>query len=305
MGKIHHHDGHRSRERQRYQQQAESLPKGDGVFRVASFNVENLFDRVDDPRTFDEETPPKSDADLRNLAKALKASNADVVTLQEVENVKVLKSFLDQNLPGVYPHVVLVEGNDPRGIDVAVISKHPLSNVRSHKNNRFRVPESRYSIRFKRDLLKVDVQVGPYPVSVYTTHYKSHGGGKEADDQRLAEALETRRILQEDMKRFPGRRIVVTGDFNDTPRSPVGRVFLPNKSSAWHLNDGLESVPGHQRTTHAPTHRTIDYVLYSDSMEREYVGGGVQVLPERDMGSDHYLIYADFRLADQKSGKGS
>lgn len=296
MGKIHRRDHRQDTHTRQSYAPKQAAAKEEGVFRVASFNVENLFDQVDDPRTFDEETPPKTTQELRNLARTLKSSGADVIALQEVENVGVLKSFLDERMPGLYPHVALVEGNDPRGIDVAVISKHPITGVKSHKGNRWQVPSSRYKGGFKRDFLKVDVQVGKYPVSVFTTHFKSQGGGKEADDQRLGEALEGRRIVQEEMRRFPGRRIVVTGDFNDTPRSRVAQVFLPRSSNDWHLNDGLASVPGNQRITHDPTHRTIDYVMYSDSMKDEYIGGGIQVLPEPERGSDHYLIYADFKL---------
>lgn len=272
-----------------------------GAFRVASYNVENLFDAIDDPDRRDEDTPPKDEEGMRRLAQALKKADADVVALQEVENLQVLNQFLDKHMPGVYPHRVLVEGNDMRGIDVAVISKHPVDKVESHKGNRFQVPDGSRAGSFKRDFLKVDVRVGRYPFSVYTTHFKAQSGGKVADDHRLGEAREAKRILEADMRKYPERRFVVTGDFNDTPDSPVGRVFLPRDRNQWHLNDALAEVPKSQRITHPVTKRSIDFVLYPDSMQAEFLGGGIQRLPETERGSDHLLIYADFRFQNSPS----
>ncbi len=274
-----------------------------GTFRVASYNVENLFDAIDDPDRKDEDTPPKDVEAMRKLAQTLKKADADVVALQEVENLQVLNQFLDENLPGLYPYRALVEGNDSRGIDVAVVSKHPIQGIQSHKDNRFPLPGGKGSTTFRRDLLRADVQVGSYPFSVYTTHFKAQGGGARADAVRLAEARETRRIVQEEMKAWPGRRYVVTGDFNDTPESEVGQVFLTGGPDSWRLRDALSAVPADQRITHPVTQRSIDFMLYPESLQDEFLAGGIQVTPETERGSDHLLIYADFRRPDSSSGK--
>lgn len=272
-----------------------------GTFRVASYNVENLFDAVDDPKRKDETTPPKDVEAMRRLAQALRQADADVVALQEVENIEILEHFLDEHLPGMYPHRVLVEGNDVRGIDVAVVSRHPILSVESHKDNEFKLPDGKKTTTFRRDLLRADLQVGAYPFSVYTSHFKAQGGGQKADDVRLAEARETRRIVQEEMAAWPGRRYVVAGDFNDTPDSAVGQVFLDE--GQWHLEDALAGVPSEERITHPITHRSIDYLLFPDFMKSEFLGGGIQRLPREERGSDHLLIHADFRLTNF-CGKG-
>ena len=256
-----------------------------------------------DPDTRDEDTPPKSPEDMRRLAAALKRADADVVALQEVENLSILNEFLDKFLPGMYPHRVLVEGNDGRGIDVAVISRHPVTGVESHKDDRFPVPGANKAGGFKRDFLKVDLRVGSYPFTVYTTHFKAQAGGQEADNHRLAEAQQARKILEQDMRRFPGRRFVVTGDFNDTPRSPVGRVFLSDRQDKPFLQDALAGLPSKDRVTHPPTRRSIDFMLYPGAMASEFLGGGIQQTPEAERGSDHLLLYADFRVQDFPSGK--
>lgn len=261
--------------------------------RIASFNVENLFDDIDDPRTKDEGTPPKSPQDMAKLARALGSADGDIVTLQEVENIDILNEFLDEYLPDKYPYRALVEGNDIRGIDVAVISKYPITSVQSHRGAKFPLPDGKQT-RFRRDLLRADVEVDGIPISVYTTHLKAQAGGQRADDVRLGEAKEVRRIIEEEMAPFPGHRYVLTGDFNDTPQSPVGRVFLGGEGEPMH--SALENLSGADSITHPCTHRAIDYLLYPNSMAGEFRGGGIQRLEREDMGSDHWLIYGDFQL---------
>lgn len=282
--------------------QAPARTSSDGTFRVASYNVENLFDAIDDPKRKDETTPPKDVEAMRRLAQALRKADADVVALQEVENIEILEQFLDEHLPGMYPHRVLVEGNDMRGIDVAVVSRHPIQSVQSHKDNKFPLPDGKKTTTFRRDLLRADIQVGSYPFSVYTTHFKAQSGGQKADDIRLAEARETRRIVQEEMAAWPGRRFVVTGDFNDTPESQVGQVFL--SGDQWHLEDALAHLSPQERITHPVTNRSIDFMLYPESMEAEFKGGGIQSLPREERGTDHLLIYADFRFPETSPEKG-
>ncbi len=261
------------------------------VLRVASYNVENLFDAIDDPVKRDEGTPPKSHEDMLKLANALRSADADVVSLQEVENIEILNEFLDTYLPDLYPYRVLVEGNDIRGIDVAVISKHPITGAVSHKDDRIPM-EDGSTTRFRRDFLRADIMVRGMPFSVYSTHFKAQSGGQRADDVRLAEAKEARRIIERDAAMFPNRRYVVTGDFNDVPSSDVGSVFLGGDDPF--LNSALESETN--KITHPVTYRTIDYLLYPDHMKDSFAGGGIQRLPDNERGSDHYLIYGDFRL---------
>lgn len=90
---------------------------------VASFNVENWFDAVDDPGRDEGDTPPKPEEAKRAVAALIREAGADVVTLQEMENRAGLDELADRYLePGRYPYRLLVEGNDGRGIDVAILS---------------------------------------------------------------------------------------------------------------------------------------------------------------------------------------
>lgn len=55
----------------------------------------------------------------------------DVLAVQEVEDIDTLRQFGRDDLGGLYPHVVLIEGNDPRLIDIGLLSKLPVGGVTS------------------------------------------------------------------------------------------------------------------------------------------------------------------------------
>lgn len=131
---------------------------------IMTFNVQNLFDNVDDPGKDDKANLPIeakqrpehiaacneieveswrneclsldwSDAavqhKLRALADTIRQVNggrgADIIALQEVENQAILERLRTEYLAGLgYRPAILVEGDDVRGIDVAFLSKLPL-----------------------------------------------------------------------------------------------------------------------------------------------------------------------------------
>ena len=132
---------------------------------IMSFNVENLFDNLDDPGKDDKAylpLPAKQDEthiracseievqswreeclylDWSDAAVAAKLAavaatirqvsdgrGADVIAFQEVENVRILERLRQEYLGDLgYQPAVLIEGTDARGIDVAFLSKFPLA----------------------------------------------------------------------------------------------------------------------------------------------------------------------------------
>ena len=153
--------------------------------------------------------------------------NADVLAVQEVEHIEILKQFNRDNLNNLYPHVALVEGNDSRLIDVGILSKLPLGPITSHQTATH--PEDPGRRVFGRDLLQVEIldAAGHKLFNLYNTHLKSHfvpvgedpvAGAQQANDRRRRQAEATSRILSR-MER-PNSRFVLLGDMNDPPESP-------------------------------------------------------------------------------------
>jgi len=246
---------------------------------------------------------PKSEKEQKAAAEMIRAMNADVVTLQEVQDMKILDKFVDTHLPGQYPYRALVDAHDPRGIDVACISKYPITNVVSHKDDRFPIPEENRTGTFKRDMLRVDLDVKGIPFTVYTVHLKAQSGGDRADHWRLGEAQEMRQIALREMGRYPSRRYVVTGDFNDTQRSPALQPLLSQDSSDWHLNNALAGKDPAAVNTHPSgrPNRQIDFILYPDEMQGEFKGAEVVDGPRAEEASDHLPVKAQFDL--KRTGK--
>ncbi len=103
------------------------------------------------------------------------STDVDVLAVQEVENIEALQTFNREYLGGAYPYVVLVEGNDPRLIDVGMLSKLPIGRIVSHQTEPDPVrPIDRV---FGRDLLQVDVfnlDRTKRLFTLFNTHLKSN-----------------------------------------------------------------------------------------------------------------------------------
>lgn len=273
---------------------ADPRPAQDNSFTLATYNVKNLFDDKDQNAELG--TTEKPEAELEALANNIASSHADVLTLQEVENLPVLQKFLQEHLPGVFQDVILVEGNDRRGIDVAVLSKFPVTQVVSHKDHQFPLADGSGQTSFNRDLLRVDLDVRGTPFTVYTSHFKSKRGGPRSDNERIAEAQETRRILAAEMAPFESRRFVVTGDLNDTPDSKTLRVLTEPYQGQPGLIDTLE---GHSNNLTFPSKRPkeqIDHILYPPHMADQLLGSQVYRDGDSKLASDHLMVISRWKV---------
>lgn len=271
-------------------------PRAPGI-KVATWNLENFFDGWDDPYREDEQTKPASVTAARRqrIADALLLLDADVVCLQEVENRFALEEFVAAYLPGANYEVVLIEGNDGRGIDVALLSRLPIEETRSYRHRRF-ADESGNSQRFQRDLLRVRIGA-PWNADVFVLHLKSQIGGDQADQVRAAEAREAAAILRSELERNPQWRALVAGDFNDTMDQPPLEAFLKSMSKGGAgFRDacaGTDKISYHQE----PHLSRIDFILLSPALAGDLAEAGVvdQMAGVDLLGtSDHYPVIARF-----------
>jgi endonuclease/exonuclease/phosphatase family metal-dependent hydrolase len=210
-----------------------------------------------------------------NTVKVIKGVKADVACVVEVENRPLLHSF-NRELLGTrkFDFSMVIDGNDPRGIDVGLLSKFPIHGIWSHIFD-----GTAQSRTFSRDCLEVEVEL-PSGQMMYTlcNHLKSRGYGSQAANdarrERQAEAL--RDILGH--YNLASDWVVVAGDMNDSPTRPpkVLRHFLdlPN------LFDVLElQFPGNvdaRWTYHYNAFEQIDYLLVSKPLKQKFVAAGVE-----------------------------
>ncbi len=239
--------------------------------RLATFNVENLMNRFDfsgfknqlqqdrtlalfaieneaDYRMLElARTIAHADDNRQLSALAIAATHADIICLQEVDNIEALKAFeygyLFKMVGAGYRQKYTTSGNDTRGIDVAVMLRNetahgqPIEFVRmtSHAHVTFEefglaTPEltalgnPAHERIFRRDCLEIDVTVGGAPLTVYSLHFKSMGSPRNGLDGRQAtmpvrnaEAKAVRRIVEERFgkDRAADKNWAVCGDLND------------------------------------------------------------------------------------------
>lgn len=254
----------------------------------------------------------------KNTAKVIKAVDADVQCIVEVEDRLTLEHFSESLLKGTgaYPYNMLIDGNDPRGIDVGLLSRHPITSVHTHV---FDKPSATSKSRiFSRDCLEVEITLpGNKPLFVLVNHFKSQGYGTKAsnDARRKLQADRVAEILGDyDLKKD---LVVVAGDFNDKPdNAPLAGLRamknltdvltrqFPDSKDRWTYKDKsqidylLVSKPLVDAMTIAGIERRG--LFEADRLTKNLPSGQVQPFPtvttDTNDASDHAAVWAEFNV---------
>ena len=206
-----------------------STPQNKVTFDIMSYNVENLFDTIDDPNKADEDFTPTGKLQW-NTAKYYEHLNhtVDAITnkgtnfpaivgLIEVENGTALNDLVNtSHLKGKGYKVVWHEGPDERGIDVALIyDSNRITLIGSRA-----IPVILESVTDPntRDILKVTVKVGSEDFNLFVNHWPSRRGGQdESEMHRIRAASVLRKEVDQILSVNPKANIICMGDFNDFP----------------------------------------------------------------------------------------
>lgn len=253
----------------------------------------------------------------RMTARVIKDVNADILAVIEAEDRIALKRFNDQLLKSInatYDCIMLIDGNDDRGIDVGLMTKSDINigAIVSH------VDDSTDGERiFSRDCPEFTISVGDQRLLILVNHLKSKGYGTPASSnaRRKAQATRVREIY--DLRRAEGvDSIIVVGDFNDTPDSDPLSPLLGNGSDLRDITehphfegDGRPGTYGNGTASNK-----IDYVLLSPALFNLVTKGGFwrmgvwggkngDLFPHYDemesathAASDHVAVWADINL---------
>ncbi len=201
--------------------------------RLVTYNVENLFDCQDDTLTNDEEflpgalrrwTPYRYWNKLHAVATALVTIGGDrapdLVGLCEVENDSVLHDLTRRSaLRTVRYDYLITTSTDPRGIDVALLYKPTTYRPFAHRSLRLpadQVPEGSHV----RDVLCVSGElVTGDTLDIFVCHLPSRLNGRRSARLRHSVVSVMRSAIDSLYTVRAVPRIVVMGDFNDTPDS--------------------------------------------------------------------------------------
>lgn len=282
--------------------------------RIATFNVENMFRRFPFAAPADRPEPPADSAAALSLAEladrvewrmlddenrtctalALRDLQADIVCLQEVEDLPTLRLFNERYVARIadieYRHALVIEGNDRRGIDVGLLSRHAVDWAATHQHvtyadlNLKRPGAARSDRVFQRDCLEAHFRLGRAGLALYVCHFKSMNAGRSSLDGRRdtrplreAEALAVRRAIE---ARFPDPAAadwLVAGDLNDYTEADgapdAEHALRPLLEDGFAVDLAKRIADPYGRWTHfygeKRMYRQLDYLLASPALARK------------------------------------
>jgi len=197
-------------------------------------------------------TEPVNEVAIDNTARVIRDVNADILAVIEADNRIALGRFSENVLRRIQPvgvaydHVLLIDGNDERGIDVGLLTRtgFRIRHIRTHIYD----TDPAGGLIFSRDCPEYAVETPAGEVVWFLpNHFKSKFGGDNAQSRarRTAQATRTAEIYDE-LRASGENLVVVLGDFNDTPDSPPLQPLQPLLA-----NTDLRDVSEHPSLTPA------------------------------------------------------
>ena len=175
---------------------------------------------------------PVDEVAIRMTAKVIQDLAAGVLAVVEAEHRPSLVRFNESMLANRYRHVMLVDGNDQRGIDVGLLTtaRRPIVNVESHVDDRDAkntVLTRRDNRLFSRDAPVFTVRCGSEDLYVVVNHLKSQSrtGDEPPDDLRTRQSTRLAAIYRR-LRRDGATYIAMVGDFNRGPDANGGHPSL-------------------------------------------------------------------------------
>ena len=221
---------------------------------VGFYNLENLFDTIDDPLKQDEEFLPQGANQwntekylnkLHNMAYAISTIGTDitpdgiaVLGMSEMENRHVLEDLVTQpELKNRNYQVVHYDSPDRRGVDVALIYNPKYFKLTSSKSYRTVVPNDPEFIT--RDQLLVSGLFDGEMMHFIVMHWPSrYGGEKRSMPGRVAAATLCRHIADSILREDQNAKIIMMGDLNDYPDNKSVTEYLRASGDMKDLRNG-------------------------------------------------------------------
>ncbi len=256
---------------------------------------------------------------IENTARVIREVNADIFCIVEAENRIAVNRFNDIVIPKIggqkYNHVMLIDGNDLRGIDVGIITRQlfDIQSIVTHIDDK-----DSDEIIFSRDCpeFKIKTSLGN-TLLVMVNHFKSKGfGSQNANDRkRKRQAQRVREIYNERLNQG-FKYIAIVGDLNDTPNRDPLQPLLGNNSDLIDimLHDKYRGDGRLGTFRNGTQSQKLDYILMSPNLsdkvkqgdiERRGVWGGTngdlfphfpEIVTEKDAASDHAALWVDLDL---------
>jgi len=223
-------------------------------FSVATYNIENLFDTKKSGYEYKEYIPNTKSGwnekilkiKIKNIAKVIKDIDADIITLQELENRDIAKRLNLALGSKKYPYMYSDFKN--RGVDSVLFSRYP---IKSHKA---------YNINIKfRPIHRVVVDIKSLYVSFYLNHWPSYKNGNK---KRMEFAKTLKKLYKKD------KNYILLGDFNSPLKigkkgwGKATNFISENSINLWY------DISKHHRYSHVfyKNKNALDHIIISKNI---------------------------------------
>jgi hypothetical protein len=230
---------------------------------------------------FELEREPVKETATENTARIIGLLDADVLCVVEAEDRISLKHFNQDVLPKVnvapFDHVMLIDGNDDRGIDVGIMTKqgYKIVQMLSHVDDK-----DDDGIIFSRDCAEYEIKtVQGNTLLLLVNQFKSKGYGKPAESaaKRYRQAKRVRAIYEERIKGGYDY-IAVAGDLNSSPNEPSMDPLTREGSTLTDImlhpkfeGDGRPGTHGNGTKS-----SKFDYILMSPKLSAKVIKGKIE-----------------------------
>ncbi len=291
-----------------------SIYAQDNTATIMFYNVENLFDTIDDPLISDEEFTPEGKKQwtteryqkkLNDIAKVISSVNENefpvIAGFCEVENRTVLEDLIKtEALKTINYKIVHEDSPDSRGIDVGLIYNSDKFTYLSHKT----IPINTGTKYKVRDILYTKgILYGEDTIHVFVNHWKSRSGGKEeTEPQRMKSAETLRKEVDTVLELNMNAKILIMGDLNDEPKNKS--IFEALKANNSNNSDSLFNLMYNLSENGKGTHSyrgewsMLDNLIVSNHFLNDKNGFVVD-------GNTGHIFSADWITYENKNGQKS
>jgi hypothetical protein len=223
---------------------------------IAFYNVENLFDTINDPKTWDDDRTPKGrdrwtshiyKKKINNISKVIAEIGFDltkeppsIIGLCEIENRSVLEDLIKtESLSNENYEIIHFDSPDERGIDVAMLFKADRFTPTLSKTYPLYLKRKDGSRDYTRDHLLVSGYLDKNPIHFIINHWPSRSGGQmRSEPGRILAGILNKKIIDSILELNPKANIISMGDFNDNPGDKSIKPILNTVYNKEEIIDG-------------------------------------------------------------------
>lgn len=224
------------------------------TFGVAFYNLENLFDTINNNGKYDLEFSPegknrwdgkKYKQKLKNMSYAISQMTTKltpqgpaIIGVSEIENKSVLDDLVKQEaIKDRMMQVIHHDSPDRRGVDVALLYNPRFFKPINVTNHTLRI-EGLPNFR-TRDQMCVVGLLGGERVGVIVNHWPSRRGGTEQSSYLREAAAQLSKEIADSLRKVdPNIGIIVMGDLNDDPQDKSCAMVLGGLKNQEEVADG-------------------------------------------------------------------